>query len=280
MTQIPPFDRRGNRIDCEERSPMEKLMVVEDEPALRNQLKTVLGEGCAIVEATDRAGAVNLFLQHIPRVVVLDLGLPPDPEGSSEGLRCLEWIIRMRPSTKVVLLASTPQREDAWRALECGAYDFHTKPVLPAELQVVIRRAFHLCEVEEQSRELKEALERAAAGKAIAGQCDALSRLFPPRQVIHLLASGGTEAVVHHPMVLPGATEAEGTLPDRESAGGPAGPLTLKEARDKVEKRMVSDAIGNCGGNMTRASELLGVSRPALYDLMKKYGLCRGGVAG
>lgn len=231
---------------------MEKLMVVEDEPALRNQLKTVLGRACAIIEATDRVGAVNLFLQHFPKVVVLDLGLPPDPDGSSEGGRCLEWIIRMRPSTKVVLLASTPQREDAWRALECGAYDFHPKPLLPAELQVIIRRAFHLCEVEEQSRQLKEALERTAAGEAIAGQYDPLAR----------------------------ADETEGTLPDRRSAGGAAGALTLKEARDRVERRMVSDAIGNCGGNMTRASELLGVSRPALYDLMKKYGLCRGGVAG
>ena len=255
---------------------MEKLMVVEDEPALRNQLKTVLGGACAIIEATDRVGAVNLFLQHFPKVVVLDLGLPPDPDGSSEGGRCLEWIIRMRPSTKVVLLASTPQREDAWRALECGAYDFHPKPLLPAELQVIIRRAFHLCEVEEQSRQLKEALERAAAGEAIAGQCDPPARLSPPRQVIHLLGAEGTEAVVHHRMSLAGVDETEGTLPDRHSLRG----VTLKEARDRVERRMVSDAIGNCGGNMTRASELLGVSRPALYDLMKKYGLCRGGVAG
>lgn len=259
---------------------MEKLMVVEDEPALRNQLKTVLGGACAIIEATDRVGAVNLFLQHFPKVVVLDLGLPPDPDGNSEGGRCLDWIIRMRPSTKVVLLASTPQREDAWRALECGAYDIHPKPLLPAELQVIIRRAFHLCEVEEQSRQLKEALERTAAGEAIAGQCDPLARLFPPRQVVHLLGAEGAEAVVHHRMPLPGVDETEGTLPDRGSVGGAAGALTLKEARDRVERRMVSDAIGNCGGNMTRASELLGVSRPALYDLMKKYGLCRGGRCG
>ena len=38
--------------------------------------------------------------------------------------------------------------------------------------------------------------------------------------------------------------------------------------------------IGDSGGNMTRASELLGVSRPALYDLMKKYGIGRGRAQG
>ncbi len=259
---------------------MEKLMVVEDEPAVRDQLQTALGKEHAIVAAKDRAEAVNLFLQYLPRVVVLDLGLPPDPEGSSEGLRCLDWIVRMRPCTKLVLLASAPQREEAYRALDCGAYDFHHKPVLPAQLQATIRRAFHLCHVEEQSRQLKEALERTAACEAVAGQCDALQRLFPARQVIHLLESEGAEAVVRHPFVLPGGREAAGWVPDLPAAGASAGALTLKEARDKVEKRMVSDAIGNCGGNMTKASELLGVSRPALYDLMKKYGICRGGVPG
>lgn len=49
--------------------------------------------------------------------------------------------------------------------------------------------------------------------------------------------------------------------------------LTLREVRDRVEKGMVSAAVGNCGGNIVKASELLGVSRPALYDLMKKHGL-------
>lgn len=255
---------------------MEKLMVVVEEREVRNLLKTVLGDAYAIIEAPDRAGAVQLFLHHFPKVVLLDLGLAPDSGGSSEGLRCLEWIIGMRPSTKVVLLASAPRREDAWRALERGAYDFHPKPVLPEELQVIVRHAFHLCDVEEQSRQLKEALERAAAGESIAGQGDALQRLFPPRQVVHLL---GGEAVVQRRMPVPGAGEAEGALAYRQGRAQ-EGALTLKEARDRVEKRMVSDAIGHCGGNMTKASELLGVSRPALYDLIKKYGICRGGVPG
>ena len=53
------------------------------------------------------------------------------------------------------------------------------------------------------------------------------------------------------------------------------GALTLREARDRVEKWMVHDAIRACAGNMSKAAEMLGVSRPALYDLVKKYGVCR-----
>ncbi|WP_239026808.1 helix-turn-helix domain-containing protein [Geomonas oryzisoli] len=58
-------------------------------------------------------------------------------------------------------------------------------------------------------------------------------------------------------------------------AGLGSGQLTLREARDRVERYMVHDAIEASGGNMSKAAEVLGVSRPALYDLAKKYGLCR-----
>ncbi|WP_246043756.1 helix-turn-helix domain-containing protein [Geomonas edaphica] len=51
--------------------------------------------------------------------------------------------------------------------------------------------------------------------------------------------------------------------------------LTLREARDRIERWMVYDAIRACAGNMSKAADMLGVSRPALYDLVKKYGVCR-----
>ncbi|HBA89146.1 MAG TPA: DNA-binding response regulator [Geobacter sp.] len=261
---------------------MEKLLVVEDVQDVLNQLKSGLGSEYDIVVGTDRADAMELFLKHSPRVVALDLGLPPDTEGSSEGVHCLEWMVQRRPSTKVVVLTSRAMRENAYHALARGAYDFHLKPVVPDELRVVIRRAFHLSRLEEQSSLLKEALERTTAGiEGIAGQCVALQRLFPPGPVVSLQLAermsgddlncgtcrdaplGGEGGVVAGGMAQPGGVRPQ------------SGHLTLREARDRVERRMVLDAIGNCGGNMSRASEFLGVSRPALYDLMKKYGISR-----
>ena len=271
---------------------MEKLLVVGDEQVARNQLKSWLEREGSVLEAADRPGAIHLFLQHFPKVVVLDLALAPGPDGSSEGLRCLEWIVRMRPATKVVVLASARQRKDAYRALECGAYDLQQKPVHPPELQAVVRRAFHLCHVEEQSLQLKEALERTAGGvEGAAGQCDALQRLCERRQAAPQDAFGATDATPDRPGGGPaGAASEQGSdeqKGERHRGGNhaagpalPAGQVTLREARDTVEKRMVVDAIGSCGGNMTKASELLGVSRPALYDLMKKYGICRGALLG
>lgn len=255
---------------------MEKLLVVEDAAEVRSRLRSVLGGEYAVIEGTDRADAMELFLRHFPRVVALDLGLPPDPEGNSEGMHCLDWMMQSRPSTKVVVLAAGDERETAYRALACGAYDFHLKPVVPAELQVVIRRAFQLSYLEEQSWRLKETLERTTAGiEGIAGQCLALQRLFSFR-------TAAVEPGREGRMAAGGA----GDPPSGEGRGTPArleppgGHLTLREVRDRVEKRMVLDAVGNCDGNMSRASELLGVSRPALYDLMKKYGISRRALRG
>lgn len=98
----------------------------------------------------------------------------------------------------------------------------------------------------------------------MAGQCVVLQRLFAFRQDLAFPASPGA----------PG-----GEAPCR-MAGLGGGQMTLREARDQVERYMVHEAISTCGGNMSKAAEVLGVSRPALYDLVKKYGLCRVKVRG
>jgi two-component system NtrC family response regulator len=61
------------------------------------------------------------------------------------------------------------------------------------------------------------------------------------------------------------------TLKRQESASRDV--LTLREARDRVEKEMIISAMEKQEGNIAKTAEELGISRPALYDLMKKHGL-------
>ena len=49
--------------------------------------------------------------------------------------------------------------------------------------------------------------------------------------------------------------------------------LNLRAVRDEAEKRAVVRALGRVNGNIVKAAELLGVSRPTLYDLMNRLGL-------
>ena len=50
-------------------------------------------------------------------------------------------------------------------------------------------------------------------------------------------------------------------------------PFNLREVREKAESRAIMRALARTDGNVSKTSELLGVTRPTLYNLMKKYGI-------
>ena len=62
-------------------------------------------------------------------------------------------------------------------------------------------------------------------------------------------------------------------LPGGEEAGQGEPVLDLRTVRDAAERRAVTLALARSDGNIAKAADLLGVSRPTLYDLMKKLGL-------
>ena len=89
-------------------------------------------------------------------MVTLDLGLPPDPDGVSEGFAALETILALKPETKVIVASGHGARESALRAIASGAYDFYQKPVDIDQLGLIVRRAFQLHGIEDENRRLEE----------------------------------------------------------------------------------------------------------------------------
>jgi two-component system NtrC family response regulator len=130
------------------------LLVVEDDEGLQRQLKWAY-EGYSVVCAGDRASAIEALRVHEPAVVTLDLGLPPDPDGTDEGFAVLEEILRLKPDTKVIVATGHGARESALKAVGMGAYDFYKKPVDIDDLGLIVARAFHLHEIEEENRRLE-----------------------------------------------------------------------------------------------------------------------------
>jgi two-component system, NtrC family, response regulator len=108
-----------------------------------------------VVCAGDRAAAIEALRAHEPSVVTLDLGLPPDPDGTDEGFAVLAEILRLKPDTKVIVATGHGARESAIKAVAMGAYDFYKKPVDIDELGFIVARAFHLHEIEEENRRLE-----------------------------------------------------------------------------------------------------------------------------
>ncbi|HUP67049.1 MAG TPA: PEP-CTERM-box response regulator transcription factor [Sphingomicrobium sp.] len=130
------------------------LLVVEDDEGLQRQLKWAY-EGYRVVCAGNRAEAIDALRAHEPAVVTLDLGLPPDPDGTDEGFAVLEEILRLKPGTKVIVATGHGARESALKAIGMGAYDFYKKPVDIDELGLIVSRAFHLHEIEEENQRLE-----------------------------------------------------------------------------------------------------------------------------
>jgi two-component system NtrC family response regulator len=158
---------------------VEKLLIVDDNAEIRKQLKWGLGKNYKVLLAEDVAEAMRLFTEHQPKVITLDLGLPPDVDGATEGLRCLELVLAKRPETKVVVLSGNEDRTNALKAVQLGAYDFYRKPIDLPELKIIIERAFSRVELEQENLRLQsEALKRKGAMHGIFGQCAEMEEIF------------------------------------------------------------------------------------------------------
>ena len=131
-----------------------RLLIVEDDEGLQRQLRWAYDDYEVLV-ASDRNAAVDLVRSAEPAVVTLDLGLPPDPDGVSEGFAALETILTLKPETKVIVASGHGARESALRAIASGAYDFYQKPVDIDQLGLIVRRAFQLHELEGENRRLE-----------------------------------------------------------------------------------------------------------------------------
>jgi two-component system, NtrC family, response regulator len=132
-----------------------KLLIVEDDEGLQRQLRWAYDDYEVLV-ASDRNAAIDLLRSHEPAVVTLDLGLPPDPDGVTEGFATLETILSLKPDTKVIVASGHGARESALRAISSGAYDFYQKPVDIDQLGLIVRRAFQLHDLELENRRLEE----------------------------------------------------------------------------------------------------------------------------
>jgi len=139
---------------------MEKLVIIEDNQEIRSQLRWGLVKDYEVFVANDRLEALSLIKKHAPKVITLDLGLPPEASGCEEGFRCLEEILRRVPTAKVIMITGNGDRENALRAVQYGAYDYYCKPIDLTELKVILKRAFHLAAIEKENSRLQNSVDQ------------------------------------------------------------------------------------------------------------------------
>ena len=174
-----------------------KLLIVEDDPGLQKQLRWSL-DGFDVILAGNRDQALKQMRRHEPPVVTLDLGLPPDPDGASEGLATLDAILEMAPNTNVIMVSGNQDRENAVAAVGRGAYDFYQKPIDAETLQLIVNRAFHVHQLETENRRLESLPGNSPLGNILTGAesmlkvCRTIEKLAPTNVTALLLGESGT----------------------------------------------------------------------------------------
>jgi two-component system NtrC family response regulator len=173
------------------------LLIVEDDLGLQRQLRWAY-EGYEIVVASDRAQALDAVRAHEPAVVTLDLGLPPDPDGVTEGFATLRDILSMKPDTKVIVASGHGARDSALRAIADGAWDFYAKPIEIDALGLIVARAFHVHALEAENRRLAARVGATGFGGLVTASPEmaqvtrTLERVAPADVSVMLLGASGT----------------------------------------------------------------------------------------
>lgn len=163
----------------EREAGVEELLIVDDNEDIRKQLKWGLGKEYEVLLASDVKEALSIMQKNQPKVVTLDLGLPPHEDGTEEGFKCLEEILQSRPGTKVIVITGNDEKSSALKAIQIGAYDFFQKPIDINTLKVIIRRAFNLSHIEEENSRLQISLAQKNTGLGgMIGQSGQMMQVF------------------------------------------------------------------------------------------------------
>ena len=174
-----------------------KLLIVEDDEGLAGQYRWAF-PACDVIIAGSRPQAMAVLQKDRPAAAIVDLGLPPDPDGVSEGFATLDALLRHIPDLKVIVATSHGDRMHALRAISSGAYDFCEKPTDIALLRTIVERALVVRALEEENHRLSEAAAPSpikriiTASDAMLKVCRTVERLASTNVTVLLLGESGT----------------------------------------------------------------------------------------
>jgi two-component system, NtrC family, response regulator len=174
-----------------------RVLLVEDDVGLQKQMRWALSP-YAVDVAGSRIEALDKISASKPyHVVVLDLGLPPDENSASEGLKALDEILNLTPHTKIIIASGNVDRANAVRAIAKGAFDFVAKPLDSEVLKIIIDRAIRMHALEEENKQLREVSARATDGMVYGSEkmaqiAQVLDRVGPMDVSVMLIGETGT----------------------------------------------------------------------------------------
>jgi len=155
----------------------ERILVVDDEQGIRDQLYWALNDTYEVFRAGDPVEALSAVREHRPAVVILDINLR-GIDDSRDGIELIPQIIDIESDAKIIMVTGHGQRENALTCIEHGAYDFFPKPVELEALRTVITRGLYLRRLELEHRQLQTGVAAACQFEEIVGTSDSMRKVF------------------------------------------------------------------------------------------------------
>ena len=155
-----------------------KILVVDDEEGIRNQLKWTFSKDYDVFLARDVDSAKNIVASESPDLVMLDISLTPDVGTETEGISILQYILGLDNTTKVIMITGNDTRENALKCVAMGAYDFYSKPIDLEEIKVSIKRAIYIQNLERENQRLRDDLEGSYESRDIISDCKQMDEIL------------------------------------------------------------------------------------------------------
>ena len=184
--------------------PRERLLIVDDEESIRNQLRWGLDEEFEVFAAGSADDARRLLRSETPALVTLDVALKTPGRPDDEGLTLLDEIVDRYPHTKVVMVTADTNPENALIAIRRGAVDWYAKPIELEELRAILRRAEHVRRIEMAAD--PDLVSGRKRYHRLVGESDAIRRVFglvqrvaPTAATVLIVGENGTgkELIAH-----------------------------------------------------------------------------------
>jgi DNA-binding NtrC family response regulator len=149
------------------------LLIDDDRHVLESMADWLRMQGYKVDTAADRGSALPLIDRKKPDLVLCDVRLH-----DGDGFEVLTYCRKQHPEVSVILLSGYGTVEMAMDAIRAGAFDFLTKPLIDAELEMAIDRALNQRRVIEENKSLKAQLDMRFGLENVVGQDHRMKRVF------------------------------------------------------------------------------------------------------
>lgn len=154
-----------------------KILIVDDDPVLQEQLVWALKQDFDLAQSCDRESALKAAVDERPDLVLLDLHLPPT-QSLADGLKNIHEIRRADPQTVIIVMTGDENTDTPLQAVEAGAYDYFRKPIDMRELRIIINRALERQRIERENMRLRREIEGRYSFSRLIGYSELMMEVF------------------------------------------------------------------------------------------------------